>query len=114
MLLAWYADRPEVKEWQDKVGRDGGMEGWKEDVFMCLCLCFCVSKDCGVTTKEAEKMLLAWYADRPDVKEWQEKVREGDREGGREGGRESEIPTNDWVSYSCSLSPLKSSSKEVL
>jgi len=31
-------------------------------------------------------MLLAWYADRPEVKEWQDRVRHGGREGGREGG----------------------------
>uniref|UniRef100_I2CP17 DNA polymerase I n=1 Tax=Nannochloropsis gaditana (strain CCMP526) TaxID=1093141 RepID=I2CP17_NANGC len=35
---------------------------------------FGLSKDWGVSTKEAEAMLEAWYADRPEVKEWQEKA----------------------------------------
>jgi len=36
-----------------------------------------LSKDWGVTVGEAEKMLEAWYADRPEVKKWQEEVSVG-------------------------------------
>ncbi|CAM9543134.1 unnamed protein product [Scytosiphon promiscuus] len=33
-----------------------------------------LSKDWGVTLKEAENLVKAWYADRPEVKKWQEQV----------------------------------------
>jgi hypothetical protein len=29
----------------------------------------------GVTKEEAQDMLKAWYADRPEVKHWQDQVR---------------------------------------
>lgn len=35
---------------------------------------FGLSKDWGVTTEEAQEMLDAWYADRPEVKKWQDQV----------------------------------------
>jgi DNA polymerase I len=34
-----------------------------------------LAADWGITTEEAEKTLQAWYNDRPEVKEWQEKTR---------------------------------------
>ena len=33
-----------------------------------------LSKDWGVSVKEAEELLEAWYADRPEVKTWQQRV----------------------------------------
>ncbi|CAM9888723.1 unnamed protein product, partial [Laminaria digitata] len=33
-----------------------------------------LSKDWGVTLKEAEDLVEAWYADRPEVRSWQKKV----------------------------------------
>ncbi|CAM9132669.1 unnamed protein product [Ascophyllum nodosum] len=33
-----------------------------------------LSKDWGVSLNEAEKLLKAWYADRPEVEKWQKKV----------------------------------------
>mmetsp|Transcript_3784 Transcript_3784/g.4888 ORF Transcript_3784/g.4888 Transcript_3784/m.4888 type:complete len:1000 (+) Transcript_3784:3-3002(+) len=35
-----------------------------------------LSKDWGVSVDEATKMLEAWYADRPEVKQWQEDTKE--------------------------------------
>ena len=35
---------------------------------------FGLSKDWGVTVQEARAMLAAWYADRPEVKTWQQRV----------------------------------------
>lgn len=36
-----------------------------------------LAQDWGITTEEAEKTLEAWYRDRPEVKEWQEKTKTG-------------------------------------
>jgi DNA polymerase-1 len=35
-----------------------------------------LAADWGITTEEAEKTLSAWYADRPEVKNWQDKTRD--------------------------------------
>eukprot|EP00550_Attheya_septentrionalis_P009313 CAMPEP_0198296976 /NCGR_PEP_ID=MMETSP1449-20131203/34802_1 /TAXON_ID=420275 /ORGANISM="Attheya septentrionalis, Strain CCMP2084" /LENGTH=1036 /DNA_ID=CAMNT_0043997751 /DNA_START=341 /DNA_END=3451 /DNA_ORIENTATION=+ len=35
-----------------------------------------LSKDWGVSTKEADEMLEAWYNSRPEVREWQQKTKE--------------------------------------
>ena len=41
-----------------------------------------LSKDWGVSVKEAEALLEAWYADRPEVKRWQQNViKEAKRSG---------------------------------
>lgn len=36
------------------------------------CICFSLSSDWGVSLEEAEETLRLWYADRPEVKEWQQ------------------------------------------
>lgn len=41
-----------------------------------------LSKDWGVTVKQANDLLDAWYADRPEVKQWQEDTIEMARETG--------------------------------
>jgi DNA polymerase-1 len=45
-----------------------------------------LSKDWGVSQQEAEELLKAWYADRPEVKKWQDKVR-----GHTQRGRDPEM-----------------------
>lgn len=42
-----------------------------------------LSEDWGVSLKEAEEMLQAWYNSRPEVREWQKEVKEEAREFGR-------------------------------
>ena len=41
-----------------------------------------LAQDWGITKEEAEKTLNAWYADRPEVKDWQEKTQEHARRFG--------------------------------
>ena len=35
-----------------------------------------LAQDWGISTEEASETLEAWYRDRPEVKEWQEKTRQ--------------------------------------
>ena len=54
-----------------------------------------LSNDWGVTVKEAEDMLQAWYADRPEVLNWQKKVKAHARRVGNTRtlmGRYRELP----------------------
>jgi DNA polymerase-1 len=41
-----------------------------------------LAQDWGISKEEAEKTLQAWYADRPEVKEWQERTQEHARKFG--------------------------------
>ncbi|CAM9558280.1 unnamed protein product [Pylaiella littoralis] len=41
-----------------------------------------LSKDWGVSVKQAEDLVKAWYADRPEVKKWQEQVIQNAKDSG--------------------------------
>jgi DNA polymerase-1 len=45
-----------------------------------------LSKDWGVSLQEAEETVERWYADRPEVRQWQEEQRRSATVGGGEGG----------------------------